>query len=102
MVLPKVWLNLEPHPATFEVLEGKAEIIGPLVRPDPDNPLSEIEEAEGTVVGACPEHVDGLYASILYVLKCLMTPKGSYGLSNVCTVNPSRFRPWWAKAKLER
>jgi D-3-phosphoglycerate dehydrogenase len=49
MALPKVWLNLEPHPAVFEVLEGKGEIIGPLVRPDPANPLSEIEEAEAVL-----------------------------------------------------
>ncbi|MDA1068628.1 MAG: hydroxyacid dehydrogenase [Verrucomicrobia bacterium] len=49
MALPKVWLNLEPHPSVFEVLEGKAQIIGPLVRPDTGDPLSEIEEAEAVL-----------------------------------------------------
>ncbi len=49
--LPKVWLNLEPHPAVYEVLDGKAEIIGPLVRADPNNGLSEIEVADAVLVG---------------------------------------------------
>lgn len=49
MCLPKIWLNLEPHPAVYEVLKGKAEIIGPLARPGTENPLSEIEEAEAVL-----------------------------------------------------
>ena len=51
MSLPKIWLNLEPHFSVFDVLEGRAEIIGPLMRPDPNNGLSEIEVADAVLVG---------------------------------------------------
>lgn len=48
--LPKIWLNLEPHPAVYEVLDGRAEIVGPLVQPDKEDPLTDIELAHGVLV----------------------------------------------------
>ena len=47
----KIWLQIEPHSEVFEILKGRAEIIGPLVRPSADDPLSEVEKADAVLAG---------------------------------------------------
>ena len=47
----RVWLQVEPHPLVYDILDGRAEIIGPLVRPDKDDLLTEIEIADAVLAG---------------------------------------------------
>ena len=48
----KVWLAAMPHRAALQVLKGKAEIIGPVVRPNSNDPICEVEDAEAALVSA--------------------------------------------------
>lgn len=47
----KIWLQIEPHPKVFEFLKGRAEIIGPFVRPSEGDLLSEVEDADAVLAG---------------------------------------------------
>jgi len=48
----KVWLDVPLHESGLTILEGDAEVIGPVANPDPDNPLNDFEMAEGAIVSS--------------------------------------------------
>ncbi len=48
----KVWYDLGVPPETLEIVRKEAQLIGPNVNPNPDDPLDELEEADAAFIGA--------------------------------------------------
>ncbi len=48
----KVWYDLGVPPEILEIVRKEAQLIGPNVNPNPDDPLGELEEADVAFIGA--------------------------------------------------
>ncbi len=48
----KVWYDLGIPPEACAIIGKEAQLIGPVENPDPDDPLTELEEADAAFIGA--------------------------------------------------
>jgi len=47
----KIWIDYDLNTDLYPKLNNEAELIGPLVHPDPQDPLSELEDADAVIAG---------------------------------------------------
>ena len=46
----KIWIDYDLNTDLYPLLNNEAELIGPLVHPNPEDPLSEVEDADADLL----------------------------------------------------
>ncbi len=47
----KIWIDYDLNTDLYPLLNNEAELIGPLIHPDPQDPLNELEDADAVIAG---------------------------------------------------